>query len=182
MPLDAEALETLTGFGRDGDMKWNMVQQKDTQQHIEQQTGYKATRSRHSSSMSAKARLEAFPPGITVEGATPEKGRGDGEFWRAPSPPPRCRASEKKQGVAPSTSSPSRAARRARRGHAGRRPATLVATDAGNPFQPASSKAFQVKASPQRRGLRPLREERRGGQKRAPPDEPPDEPPLFSGA
>ena len=43
VPLDAEALETLTGFGRDGDMKWNMVQQKGTQQHIEQQTGYKAT-------------------------------------------------------------------------------------------------------------------------------------------
>ena len=45
VPLDAEALETLTGFGRDGDMKWNMVQQQGTQQHIEQQTGYKATQS-----------------------------------------------------------------------------------------------------------------------------------------
>ncbi len=33
VPLDAEALETLTGFGRVGDMKWNMVQQQDTQQH-----------------------------------------------------------------------------------------------------------------------------------------------------
>ena len=48
----------------------------------------------------------AFPPGITVEGATPEKGRGGGGFWRAPPPPPRCRTSGKKQGVAPSTSSP----------------------------------------------------------------------------
>ena len=54
----------------------------------------------------------AFPPGITVEGATPEKGRGGGGFWRAPPPPPRCRTSGKKQGVAPSTSSPSRVAPR----------------------------------------------------------------------
>ena len=67
----------------------------------------------------------------------------------------------------------SRAARGARRGHAGRRPATLVVADAGNPFQPASNHAFHVKTSPQRRGLRPLREERWGCQKRAPPDAPP---------
>ena len=29
-PLGAEALEPLTGFGRDADMKWNTVQHKDT--------------------------------------------------------------------------------------------------------------------------------------------------------
>ena len=28
VPLDGEALETLTGFGRGGDMKWNTVQHK----------------------------------------------------------------------------------------------------------------------------------------------------------
>ena len=47
---------------------------------------------------------------------------------------------------------PSRAARRARRGHAGRSLATFVAADAGNPCQPASNTAFQVKSPPQRRG------------------------------
>ena len=47
-----------------------------------------------------------------MEGATPEKGRGDGGFWRAPPPPPRWRTSAKKVGVAPSTSSPSRVAPR----------------------------------------------------------------------
>ena len=30
VPLGAEALETLTGFGRDTDMKWNTMQHKDT--------------------------------------------------------------------------------------------------------------------------------------------------------
>ena len=50
---------------------------------------------------------------------------------------------------------PSRAAHRARRGHARHRPATLVAADAGNPFQPASNKAFQAKPPPQRGGAAP---------------------------
>ena len=43
MPLGAEALEPLTGFGRDVDTKRNTVQIKDTQQHIEQQSDYNAT-------------------------------------------------------------------------------------------------------------------------------------------
>ena len=47
--------------------------------------------------------ISAFPPGITVEGATPT-GRGGGGFWRAPPPPARCRTSGKKQGVALTTS------------------------------------------------------------------------------
>ena len=42
--LGAESLEALTGLGRDADMKWYTVQHKDTHQHIEQQSGYKATR------------------------------------------------------------------------------------------------------------------------------------------
>ena len=66
----------------------------------------------HSSTVSAKGRPEAFPLGITVEGATPD---GEGrwcEFTGAPPPPARWRTSAKKQGVAPSTISPYRAARR----------------------------------------------------------------------
>ena len=56
-------------------------------------------------------RSMAFPPGITVEGATPT---GEGRWcdhWGAPPPPARWRTSVKKQGVAPSTIPPSRAAR-----------------------------------------------------------------------
>ena len=34
VPLGAEALEALTSFGRDADMKRYTVQHKDTQQHI----------------------------------------------------------------------------------------------------------------------------------------------------
>ena len=64
-----------------------------------------------------RQRSIAFPPGISVDGATPEKGREGGGFWRAPPPPARWRTSAKNPGVAPSTSSPSRAApRRAKRG------------------------------------------------------------------
>ena len=69
----------------------------------------------------------AFPPGITVEGATPNRGEG-GEFWRAPPTPARWRTSAKNRGVAPSTSSPSCAAprRAVRGGHArGRHRTTL---------------------------------------------------------
>ena len=49
--------------------------------------------------------------------------------------------------------------------------------DSGNPCQPASNADFREQPGPQRRGLRPLREERWGCQKRAPPDGPPDGPP-----
>ena len=49
-------------------------------------------------------------------------------------------------------------ARRARGGHARHSLATFVAADAGNPFQPASNTAFQVKSPPQRRGLPSERE------------------------
>ena len=55
--------------------------------------------------------LDCLPAGITVEGATPLKG----SVYRAPLCAPvnarRCRTSGKKRGVAPSTFSPSRAAR-----------------------------------------------------------------------
>ena len=62
-------------------------------------------------------RSMAFPPGITVEGATPRKGEGKGDVLPVTLYPARWRTSAKKQGVAPSTISPSRAApRRAVRG------------------------------------------------------------------
>ncbi len=54
----------------------------------------------------------SLPAGITVEGATPT---GEGRWCDhsgAPPTPARCRTSGKKQGVAPSTSSPSCAAPR----------------------------------------------------------------------
>ena len=43
VPLGAEALEPLTGFGKDADMNRYTVQHKGKQQHIEQQSGYNAT-------------------------------------------------------------------------------------------------------------------------------------------
>ena len=115
VPLDAEALETLTGFGRDTDMKRYTARHRDTQQHMERQAGYNATQrymETHAATVSAKKCSMAFPPGITVEGATPEnEGRKGGQrpghlstrSWRT---------SAEKPGVAPSTSSPSRAAPR----------------------------------------------------------------------
>ena len=48
----------------------------------------------------------AFPPGITVEGATPLKGRVKVSFCVSPFTPARCRTSGQKRGVAPSTSTP----------------------------------------------------------------------------
>ena len=74
VPLGAEALETLTGFGRDTDMKRYTARHRDTQQHMERQAGYNATQrymETHVATVSAKRCLMAFPPGITVEGATP---------------------------------------------------------------------------------------------------------------
>ena len=48
----------------------------------------------------------AFPPGITVEGATPRKGEGKGVVLAVTLYPPRCRTSGKNRGVAPSTGTP----------------------------------------------------------------------------
>ena len=56
----------------------------------------------------------------------------------------------------------------------------FTAEDSRNPCQLASNADSRAQPGPQRRGLRPLREERWGCQKRAPPDAPPDAPPpLF---
>ncbi len=53
----------------------------------------------------------------------------------------------------------------------------FTAEDSRNPCQLASSADSRAQPGPQRRGVRPLREERWSCQKRAPPDAPPDEPP-----
>ena len=93
-------------------------------------------------------------------------------FCLSPFTPPWCRASGQKGGVAPSTSTP--LVRRADApGEAGDTQAgvllRLTAEDSGNPFQPASNKAFQAKLSPQRGELRPLIVQCCGCQTRAPP-------------
>jgi len=98
-----------------------------------------------------------FPPGINVEGATLQ-GEVNRELSGETASLPRWSTSAKNQGLPP-PSSPSSGAP-ARRGHAGRRPATYVQANAGNRFQPASNKAFQATPRPQRQGLRPLREMR----------------------
>ena len=70
-------------------------------------------------------RLDGLPAGITVEGATPD---GEGRWCDhsgAPPPPARWRTSAEKQGVAPSTNSPYRAARRVRRRTRRPRPTAL---------------------------------------------------------
>jgi len=59
-PLGAEALEPLTGFGRDADRKRYTAQHKDTQQHMEQQSYYKATRGTHTHREREKA-LNGLP-------------------------------------------------------------------------------------------------------------------------
>ena len=83
--------------------------------------------------------------------------RPEGSVYRAPLCAPvnarRWRTSAEKRGGASLHLLPPVATRWVRRGHAGRRPATLVAADAGNPCQPVSNKASQVKPRPQQRGL-----------------------------
>ena len=110
--------------------------------------------------------LEAFPPGITVEGATPN-GRVDRAPLYAPVNTPRCRTSGKKRGVAPSTSPPP-VRRHDAPCEAGTRGAgaalRFTAEDSRNPCQLASSAGFRAQPGPQRRGLRPLRDERWGCQ------------------
>ena len=60
----------------------------------------------------------------------------------------------------------------------------FTAEDSSNPCQLASNADSRAQPGPQRRGLRPLREERWGCQKRAPPGAPPRRatPPFFGGA
>ena len=113
----------------------------------------------------------SLPAGITVEGATPPKGRSKWwtEGWTIyPSPVPHQRG---KRGGRSLHQHPSRAARRCAgregdtRGEASHR---FFARDAGNPCYPASHAAFRESLEPQRRGARPLREKRCGCRKSGP--------------
>ena len=106
VPLGAEALEPLPGFGRDADRKRYTAQHKDTQQHIEQQSGVQHYTETHASTVSAKRRSMAFPPGITVVRATLRKGEGKGDVLPVTLYPARWRTSAKKHGVALTTSIP----------------------------------------------------------------------------
>ena len=104
-------------------------------------------------------RSMAFPPGIAVEGATPN---GEGRWcdhWGAPPSPPGGAPAPRIWGSLPPLPPPPGAAQRVRRGHAGRRPATVASADAGNPCQPLSNKAFQARPRPQRRGASPSERE-----------------------
>ena len=112
--------------------------------------------------------LTCLPAGITVEGATPPRRVLIVRHCVRRLTSSRAAPADKKGGRS-LHHHPSRVARRERRGHVGRSPATFVVADAGNPFQPASNTAFQVKPPPQRQGRRPLRVERCGCQTRAPP-------------
>jgi len=67
VPFGAEAPEPLTGFGRDADRKRYTVQHKDTQQHIKQRSGHKATR-RHT-----------YPPSARKGARWPSR---QGSLWR----------------------------------------------------------------------------------------------------
>ena len=116
--------------------------------------------------------LDGLPARDHCGESDPQKRGGNGEFWRAPSPRPGGAPAPKIGSLSPLPPPPG-AAHRARRGHASRRPATVGAADAGNPCQPASNAGFRAQPGPQRRGLRPLREKRCGGQKREPPGAPP---------
>ena len=97
--------------------------------------------------------VRACPAGITVVRATSPQGRQSVSRPLSPFALPRAAPAAKRWGSLSPLPPPPGAAHRATRGHAGRRPATVVAADAGNPCQPASHKAFQARPRPQQRGL-----------------------------
>ena len=79
LPNRAEALEPLTGFGREADRKRYTVQHKDTQQHMEQQSAYKATRGTRIHREREKA-LHGLPARDHCGESDPQKRGGNGEF------------------------------------------------------------------------------------------------------
>ena len=108
----------------------------------------------------------AFPPGITVEGATPRN--GEGRWWilactTSPSlvPHQRQKTGGRSLHFLPL---PCGATKRRARGWTRDAGTALRFTpeDSGNPCQPTSNAGFREQPGPQRRGLRPLRVERWG--------------------
>ena len=105
MPLGAEALEPLPGFGRDADRKRNTVHHKDTQQHMERHLGLQHYMEAHSSTMSAKRAIDGLPARDHWGGSDPGT-RGKGVRRPVRPCPLSWRISGEKPGVAPTTSTP----------------------------------------------------------------------------
>ena len=101
---------------------------------------------------------QSLPAGITVEGATPQRGGVSGGPKGGPLTPARWRTSGQKRGVAPSTCTLllRREPRAGRGGDTqGAASLRLVALGAGNPCYPVSNRAFRESSQPQRRGAPP---------------------------
>ena len=124
VPLGAEALEALTGLGRDADMKWYTVQHKDTQQHIDATT--EATKL-HGGTLihrECETALDGLPARDHCGGSDPRREGEVVDFGVHHLPLPGGAPAPKKVGVALSTIPPSRAApRRTVRGRARTGPA-----------------------------------------------------------
>ena len=118
-------------------------------------------------------RSMAFPPGITVEGATPAfEGGGKVARGLATFPPARGAPAPKNRGSLPPPSPPpvrrhDAPCEAGTRGGGGAR--GFTPEDLGNPCQPASNADFRAQPGPQRRGLRPLIVQICNCQNRAPP-------------
>ena len=116
--------------------------------------------------------LEAFPQGITVEGATPKTRGGKVARGLATFPPARGAPAAKKPGSLPPLPPPP-VRRHDAPCEAGRRRTALCRRGFGESLPTRFQCGFPAQPGPQRRELRPLREERWSGQDRAPPSEPP---------
>ena len=130
----------------------------------------------HSSTMSAKRRSMAFPPGMSVVRATPRKGRQRVSRPLSPFALPRAAPAAKTWGsLSPPSPPPVRrhdapCEAGTRRTGAARR---FTAEDLGNPCQSTSNAGFWAQPGPRQRGLCPLRVQRCGGPRRVPPSAPP---------
>ena len=116
--------------------------------------------------------ISAFPQGSLWRERPPFKGRVKVSFCVSPFTPTQCRTSGQKRGVAPSTSTP--LVRRAvAPGEGGTREAQpRFALSHGTReirVIPCPHAAFRKSPEPQRRGVRPLRERRCGGQEHVTP-------------
>ena len=117
-------------------------------------------------------RISAFPPGITVEGATPKRGGEVVDFGVHHLPLPGGAPAVKNPGSLPPLPPPP-----VRRHDAPCEAGThgfgaawpLTAEVSGNLCQPTSNADSRAQPGPQRRGLRPLRVQICNCQNRAPP-------------